>query len=82
MSQQNGLQEEEKENMIACEGALISCYNMADASWQKSNVVTYSIGYVSRVIFEGYGNNYIPNFTSTMWRIQDHEVTDNLKQTK
>ena len=79
ISRQKDLQRQEKEDLMACEVALASCYEIADALWQKSNPVTLSIGYVSRVLFEGYGNSYSPSFSSIKWRILDHEIRDNLQ---
>ena len=80
ISQQPGLQERERTDLLQCETALTGCYERADAQWQESNPITLSIGYVSRVVFEGHGNSFTPNFGSTKWRILDHEVSDNLKK--
>jgi hypothetical protein len=80
ISQQKGLQRQEKDDIMTCEAALTRCYEMADAVWQESNPITLSIGYVSRVIFEGYGNSFSPNFNSIKWRILDHEISNNLEK--
>lgn len=80
ISQQQGLQSRERNDLLTCEAALIRCYELADTQWQESNPITLSIGYVSRVVFEGYGNSFTPNFGSTKWRILEHEVRDNLNK--
>lgn len=79
MSKQGDLQTKQKESAGNCEKKLNTFYDVADSQWKQSNSLTYSIGYVSRVIFEGYNNPFSLNPYSPKFQIESFDVSENLK---